>query len=430
MNYALRVLAIIVATAGLFAAASARSNLPTSGLQNLTPETAFASRSKYTNAFFGFSLPLPQQPSLEETDLSSTADKSLHYLLALRALEFSDRVYRIKPKLSIFMVTAKESKSATEEDAHNAAAGPTGRTVKELEIGGKKFWKSEFQKKEPEGKMWDVTFAAALNDYILQFQIESFDENLTKKLERCVEAVSFFEPSKAAEVAGPESHPYRPHGYRDVPIVPTDIRIGQLNPGAISENVYTNDALGFTYQFPAGWVVNDEATQNKIVEAGHRAAWGDSPSAARDHAAFQQCGRILLLATKYPAGTKTKEYNPLVTVTAIDPACVPGLHFPTSMDDRDAMKETAQQLFGSFAIPSSISKGNNTFGSLMIQGHLMLDVTGSFHVNPPGSDKPLEIYFSMDFTQLNGYFVGWSFATGSQSELRELKNTKIGFASK
>jgi hypothetical protein len=60
----------------------------------------------------------------------------------------------------------------------------------------------------------------------------------------------------------------------------------------------------------------------------------------------------------------------------------------------------------------------------------MLDVTGSFHVNPPGSDKPLEIYFSMDFTQLNGYFVGWSFATGSQSELRELKNTKIGFASK
>jgi hypothetical protein len=59
----------------------------------------------------------------------------------------------------------------------------------------------------------------------------------------------------------------------------------------------------------------------------------------------------------------------------------------------------------------------------------MLDISGSFQVKPPGSNAQLNIYTSIDVTQLNGYLVGWGFVSGSQSELQELKNTKIAFAS-
>jgi len=59
----------------------------------------------------------------------------------------------------------------------------------------------------------------------------------------------------------------------------------------------------------------------------------------------------------------------------------------------------------------------------------MLEVSGSFQINFPGGNTPLDIYSSMDVTQLNGYWIGWAFASGSQSELQEMKNTKIAFAS-
>jgi len=39
------------------------------------------------------------------------------------------------------------------------------------------------------------------------------------------------------------------------------------------------------------------------------------------------------------------------------------------------------------------------------------------------------LYTSIDVTQLNGYLVGWGVVSVSQSELQELKNTKIAFAS-
>jgi hypothetical protein len=165
------------------------------------------------------------------------------------------------------------------------------------------------------------------------------------------------------------------------------------------------------------------------MEAGHQFAWGDSPSAAREHTAFQQCARVLLMATKYPEGTKTDGYNPLVVVIAVDSACSPGAHFPSSIDDHDAIKEAARQLVRVFAGTPFVSKGNNSVRALVVQGHVMLDISGSFQVNPTGSTAPLDIYTSMDITQLNGYWVSWAFASGSQSGLQEMKNTRVAFAS-
>jgi hypothetical protein len=202
-----------------------------------------------------------------------------------------------------------------------------------------------------------------------------------------------------------------------------------LSSGVVLGNTYRNDALGFIYEFPRGWVVNDKAVQNKVMEAGHQFVWGDSPSAAREHTAFQQCARVFLMATKYPAGTKTDGYNPLVTVIAVDPACSSRARFPKSIDNDDAIKGAAQQLVEAFAGTPFISKGTNSVKAFVVQGHVTLDASGSFQVQPPGSTAPLDIYTSIDVTELNGFWAGWAFASGSKSELQEMKNTRIAFAS-
>ena len=144
--------------------------------------------------------------------------------------------------------------------------------------------------------MWSAAFTTALNGYVLQFMIESFDEKLTHQSEQCIEAITFFDPAKAEEVAGTASRPYNPEppNVADTAFVPSNSRIAQLNPGIISGNIYTNDALGIQYQFPAGWIVEDQATVDKKIAVGHQLAWGDDPAAAHEHEAVSQCARVLL----------------------------------------------------------------------------------------------------------------------------------------
>jgi hypothetical protein len=384
------------------------------------PEAGFISPDKYTNAFFGFSLPLPQDAAFRRFQLPSNG--AGHSLFGLRAQ---------KKGLTAFTIVATQMNGASSEQARKAASEPKAQNIKKTEVDGKEFWRGESQEKSSAGKMWSITYVTAINGYLLKFLIVSFDAKLTEDLQHCIEAAKFFDPAKAQEAAGSNSLAYNPMAPRNSnPLVaPSSNRIGQLSAGVVSGNAYKNDALGFTYEFPPGWVVNDKAIQDKVMEAGHQFAWGDSPSAAREHAAFQQCARVLLMATKYPEGTKTEGYNPLVTVIAVDSACAPGAHFPISIDDHDAIKEAAQQLVRSFAGTPFISKGNNSVRAFVVQGHVMLDISGSFQVNPPGSNTPLDIYTSIDFTQVNGYLVGWGFVSGSQSGLQELKNTKIAFAS-
>ena len=428
-HYTFRFITIPSLITCLIAGALAQSNSSTANPPSVTPESGFISTSKYTNAFFGFSLPLPKDLDFRDFRPSFKEDSSRHLLFGLQSLNAN--YFGTKVKLTLLTVTAKQSSSASPEEARKAASGPKGLSVTRIEIGGKEFWKSEFQEKVPEGNMRSVGFATALNGYVLQFNIESFDGKRTDQLQHSIEAITFFDPVKAAEMAGPTSRRYSPAASQSAnsATVPSSNRIAQLNPGVVSGNTYTNDALGFAYEFPSGWVVNDKATQDKTMEAGHQFAWGNSPSATREHEAFQQCARVLLFVTKYPEGANTEQLNPLVSVIAADSACFPGAHFPTSVEDRDAIKQAGQQVIQSFAGTRFPAQWQNSVNAFTFQGHLMLDISGSFTANSPSRNAPLNVFISFVFTETKGYWVAWGFESGSQAELQELKKTKIGFAS-
>jgi hypothetical protein len=326
---------------------------------------------------------------------------------------------------------ANKSGSASADDARKAASGPKGQSVRRIEIGGKEFWKGEVQEKGPAGKMRNVYYAAGLNGYVLQFTIVSFDVKLGAELEHSIEAITFFDTAKAEEAAGSGSRAYNPaasHSVNTAPVLSSN-RIGQLNPGVVSGSTYTNDALGFRYEFPSGWAVNDKATQDKTMEAGHEFAWGDSSSAAREHESAQHCARVLLFVTKYPEGMKTEELNPLIVVLAADSTCFPRTRFPTAADDTSAIQQVAQQFVRSLAGTPFVSKGQNSVKAFTVAGHVMLDISGSFAVNPPGHSAPLDIFTSIVFTEAKDYWIAWGFMSGSQTELQELKKTKISLSS-
>ena len=333
------------------------------------PESGFISPEKYTNAFFGFSLPLPQDSAFRGFFLPPGGDNTHHSLFGLQAS---------KDGLTAFTVTARQKSDASLEDARDAASKPKSQNVKRTVIGGKDFWRGESQEKGSSGKMRLIAYATALNGYILEFNIFSFNAKLADDLEHCIEAVSFFDPAKAQEVAGTNSRAFDPLAQRssNAESVPSNNRIGKLDPGTITGNTYKNDALGFRYEFPAEWIVNDKAVQDKVIEAGHQFAWGNSPTAAREHEAARGCMRVLLMVTKFAEGTKTEEVNPGVTILAVDLQCSPGAYFPKSLDDQEGIKAIAQQLMQSFAGTPFISKGNNSVRAFVVQGHIMLDISG------------------------------------------------------
>ncbi len=203
-----RLIALVFVLACLSVGSRGQSTLPSNAPPSITPESALVSHLKYVNAYFGFLLTLPDDPALREFNLS-TKDSSSHVLLALEAQKFKTGAFGGKPQLTAFVVLARHVVHASSDDARQAAAGPNGRTVKPIKIGGKEFWESEVSTKGPGGKMRQTIIAGPLDDYMLQFQIDSFDKKLAKQLESCVRAISFFEPSEAGKIAGPNSRPYR-----------------------------------------------------------------------------------------------------------------------------------------------------------------------------------------------------------------------------
>jgi len=384
----------------------------------VTPETGYVSDIRYINAFFGFMLPLPHDADFHELPIRS--DGNSHFVFGLEAM---------RRGMTVLWVQAIKAGVSSTDEAQKAAAGPKGNRTKRIEIGGREFWKGESEEKSRAGKMHNVTYATAMNGYTLQFMVLAFDAKLGGELLRSIESISFFDPAQAKALAGSNARqfPARPQGASNA--APTATHIGQLNLGVVSGNTFTNDTLGFSFQFPAGWVTADKTTQENVVKAGHQLAWGNDPAAAREHEVLERCSRVLLWATKYPEGTKTDEINPLIVIVAFDSACWPGVDLPKSAENTDGIRQVAIHISQALARTPFMGKGRHSVSAFTLQSRLLVDLSSSFQVESPTRKQPVDVFTSIVFTQANPYWVMWMFMNGSQSGLDELKrDVKFAFA--
>jgi len=139
------------------------------GTAPAVPEAGFISPDKYTNAFFGFSLLLPQDAAFRGFQLPSSG--ASHSLFGLQAQ---------KTGLTAFTIVATEMSGPSSAQAQKAASEPKAQNVKKTEIDGKEFWKGESQEESSAGKMRSIVYVALINGCLLKFMIVSFELKNTK----------------------------------------------------------------------------------------------------------------------------------------------------------------------------------------------------------------------------------------------------------
>lgn len=174
----IRVIVIAALICGSANQAFAQSASPTPAAQAVVPETGFVADDRYTNAFFGFLLPLPKDAWLGQGAYLPEVEKTLakvplrHVLYLVQSRGFDG---------TILAVIADECRGASVEDAKKAL--PDVRPPESLQIGGKQFWKNRYVEEKVEGPLpflppsrsplRSYRYATALNGYVLEIDVFS-----------------------------------------------------------------------------------------------------------------------------------------------------------------------------------------------------------------------------------------------------------------
>ena len=381
------------------------------------PEAGFVSPSQYTNAFFGFSLPLPKDRKYQIEDLSES-DK---------ALEHSLFAYKSASKgLTLLIASATQVFDAPDDAAQKAVFIPGMQGQKgaqALSIGGRLFWKGELEEKTFSGKLRRLRYATGVPGYVIVFSISSYNSGQAEDLRNCIESVKFFDPARASEVAGSTSRAFLPTTAKRRLENAPQLDVAHLEQGFISGNRYSNPTLGFIYQLPEGWYPDAQNSNANKHEA--ETATTDSTRAA----IVEECTKRLLSATEpIPANGPTGS-SPRITIMAADPSCFAAdLKYPQSVHDSEALHRIGQAIVHGFAGTPLLGREANLVRAIELDGHLFLEMPSVSAVPVVGSTLLRKVHRSFVLTSLQQYWVIWLFETDTPSELERMMKSTISFA--
>lgn len=210
-----------------------------------------------------------------------------------------------------------------------------------------------------------------------------------------------------------------------------DAGIALIGDGTVSGNVYHNPDLGFQYEFPKGWAVNDKKTQRVAIAAKGQFVWTEDVSPIRKSNAGRQCAKNLLFVTRYPVEMHTNDFNPLVTLLVADPQCIPGASYPSTAKDQDAIQRVASHL-GVYVETQNIrEKERPRIHAFDNSGRVILEITARYApdiVNTPNVTT-LEIVTSTLVIPVGKYWMVCMFVGGDDAQLAWLRTTKMLFDS-
>lgn len=356
----MRVISALIAVSLLCAGnLSGQSTISESTSARVSPESGFLSPSRYTNAFFGFSLALPREAVLNEQTLSLSRGTHEHLLLSFHSPNMG---------LVSFTITATELPGATDKDARKTADSMDRSHPKRLDIGGKSFWIIEAVPKPKLAQMGTSVYTTALNGYVLEFKISSFDADTLTQLKQKVEQIAFFDPSTSRTQAGTDSRPYIP-GFS--PFVVS--LIGRLSAGTVTGNVYSNDQLQFRYEYPSDWALMSKAP-GKEFSSGATFFAGNSPAVQIEHETANQCTKQLLFVRRFLENPSSGQFNPMVVLVAADPKCVSRSGFPKSATDGESIQQVARDVLAYFKPEDAKLLGPSRVRAFSNAQHIMIEV--------------------------------------------------------
>jgi hypothetical protein len=216
-----------------------------------------------------------------------------------------------------------------------------------------------------------------------------------------------------------------------------DKHLALMDPGRVSGNKYRNDALGFSYEFPAGWHVLDQVAQEKLMNAASRDFYprrassrsGDPSPDEREARAL--CIRVLLWTTKHPQ-TVTDVHplasvNPLAIVLAIVPDCYPGLTVPVKGSEGKYVREDIEGLDMVFTGSSLMGDDDQKIRNFTQHDRSFVQVSTirTTYIQADAAEKTIRSEFIL--TQVKGYWLAWLLLSDNPSELQQLQKLQVQF---
>lgn len=194
------------------------------------------------------------------------------------------------------------------------------------------------------------------------------------------------------------------------------LQLSKIPNGDMSGDTYTNDALGLSYQIPAGWKGDPDPKDVSID-------WRSPDKSAN------RCSRILLWLG--PVAKIEGRFNPMATVFVTDPGCLGLAAFPESLDNVKEINKVAKKMGDNFSYTPFMSPYGNEVHPFSSQGRVIIQATGGMIINAlegkhQKTKEPLNVKTSFTFTKANGYLVVWAYAA-DESSAEVLKKIEVAF---
>lgn len=410
------------------AAASAQSSAEPSTSPNggfgSDPEDAYVTATRYTNAYFGLSLDLPDAAALKLVPQPASTDRRIQLLemegaaperagITLDAFEYKNKNYT--DAKAMLRSRLDQELFVGVEELHGI-----GKTA----VGGRPFYYYETRR----GIDQHVVLAAEMDGYVLSANLQARDPKMVRELMAAFSRMEFFPPKEAKERAGAQAKLYQgpaisAQHLREV----REATPGQhIDPGKVKGRVYTNDQIGMTYEFPAGWHVEPDGAVEPSVERYREKVLGEPLLGPREKAVVKACRRTLLSVWRSkPQSDGEVPYDDFgeVTLSTMPLACFPNIHFPDDSKDASAVRQFIIGL--SFTLP--LQRDMNTARTYEAGGKTFVLTHGTIAYKEAGEALSRRISVALAMTAQRGYLLIWLFAAPHEDELRELLAAKVGF---
>jgi hypothetical protein len=436
-NRVLAAVFILVFTSAKVSPASGQAGQaaqPASAPENYTtvelkPSSGFLSAGKYTNAYFGFSLPLPQDPGIDVMDPSRLTPMLTSVMHAIQMPD-SARIWVLFGLIkrgqgrSSVMVMAKEVKDADKEERQDAAAEKAG--AKRIVIGGQNFLEVPLNLFRARLPYQGTVYTTLLRGYRLVFQVGCSDCDSMEAMDKAVRGMIFFEPAKAAEMAGPGSHRFG----QNLPLNPTsggaaENSTGELNLGMVVGNKYENKTLGLSYELPAGWA-NSGASDNFQGKLGMGLKFPGAVGGVSGGDLYRWSCLRLLVDLRKSGAVADAENGAEITLATFDPACKSGAKFPASVDDQAGIEDVSSATGTVLGRGHGVQAENYHARALSVGGQVMVELSGTWDEGDAGAGHQ-KTYVALDVVRDGNYWVEWFFKDSSEAELEKVKGENIRF---
>jgi len=195
-------------------------------------------------------------------------------------------------------------------------------------------------------------------------------------------------------------------------------KIAALPQGKLAGHVYTNEALGITYEYPSDWNASTDPKETIDLDPEHP----DGPAV--------QCSRVLLWleAPKKAEG----RFSGMAALIAIDSGCFTNVQFPQSALDKQAIDDVVDVLIKHYKRSPFFSPYGVKFYASAPQGRMQILMTGGMVINaieskigePAAAKEPLDVSTSFFVVESKGFWIARAYVADDPSK-QEIEQSKL-----